>query len=197
MDINKSICDIKEKYYKNRFKIFGSTYFETQEYRDNNFSHPELDEYVIGSSKNKLFETILIDIGSIIFLILVTYKVIPDIFYSFYVIIYIIIWMYLIRNIINHIYYYNNPKNILKINKEWLQISDQIIIKWELVLALHFFEYHARGQSIFKLLIHYIDEHTNIKKKEVNLKYLNFNSKQICNILSKYYLYENVYRTHY
>lgn len=74
-------------------------------------------------------------------------------------------------------------------------MNEEIEVKWKYVLALHFYEYHGRGTSLNKLLVHYLDENKGIQKIELNLKYLNYNPKQICNILSQFYLYENVYRT--
>jgi hypothetical protein len=196
MEINKVICDIKNKYYKSRFKLFGSTEYETQEYRDVKFTCPEKDEYIIRHSKSELVDTLFGDVFMIALLFFANYSLIPEILYSPLCIALIVINIFVINDFIKHIKLYNKPKIVLIANKDYLQF-DELSIDWKYILTLHFYEFTARGPAIFNLTIHYIDIDSNILKKVIDLKHLNYEPRQICNILSKYYLYENVYRTDY
>ena len=193
MDLNKTICDIKESYYNQRRKVFGVTYYETQEYPFPSHKIFDRETYKIETSKKRLIYALILDM-ILLGMFIVSIPLMFEEGHLIEKLVLLVLCIILpIRGILNHTKFYLNPTIELIVTKKNLNVNQIGDIAWENVLTIHF-NINISKYTFYKLILHYLDENAIVQKKTIDIKYLNYTPEDICSILSKYYLYENVYR---
>lgn len=195
-DIEKLICDIKIKYWAQRKRLFGTTYFETQEYKGKNISIPMLDEYIIERMPSKIVSELIVSVIGFILCLLMSINSYLDSKLNYETILLIIVSLVFIGKFFDEYSIYYKHEIILKASSINLELNLEKII-WKNVLTIHFIDISGRLGSFNELVVNFINENDQIIEKKVNIKYLNYTEHEICNILTKYYLYENIYKRDY